>query len=264
MNSGMKLGSRTFEPRIFTTLVTLALLGLLLSLGRWQLHRAAEKRVLFDEFAAGTGAVTLDGATKRLARYQHVVANGHYDAAHQILIDNMVDADGHVGYFVVTPFALARGGWILVNRGWIPLGASRAAKPDVGVGENERAILGRTDELPKPGIRMGTPAPLAAPYPVVAAFPSLEDIGSLLQQRTWSRAAELVLLDAGETDGYQRRWTAPGLPPLRHIAYAVQWFALALALVVIYGVTHLKRKVPAMTAPTTPRVVPRVPPGPAK
>jgi cytochrome oxidase assembly protein ShyY1 len=40
-----------------------------------------------------------------------------------------------------------------------------------------------------------------------------------------------VLLDPGEPDGYLRQWQPPGFPPVRHIAYAVQWFSLAAALV---------------------------------
>ncbi len=52
----IKIGSRIFAPRLFTTLLTLALIALLISLGRWQLRRADEKRALFDSFAAGTDA----------------------------------------------------------------------------------------------------------------------------------------------------------------------------------------------------------------
>jgi len=50
-----------------------------------------------------------------------------------------------------------------------------------------------------------------------------------------------VLLDPGEPDGYLRQWQPPGFPPIRHIAYAVQWFSLAAALIVIYIVTNLRR-----------------------
>ena len=57
----------------------------------------------------------------------------------------------------------------------------------------------------------------------------------------WAHAANLVLLDPGEPDGYLRQWQPPGFPPIRHIAYAVQWFSLAAALVVIYIVTNLRR-----------------------
>jgi surfeit locus 1 family protein len=95
--------------------------------------------------------------------------------------------------------------------------------------------------MPSPGIHLGTKAELAPPYPVGAAFPSRREIAGLLHESSWSSAADLVLLDPGEPDGYVRQWSAPGFPPMRHIAYAVQWFALALTLLVIYFVTNLRR-----------------------
>jgi surfeit locus 1 family protein len=237
----IKIGSRIFAPRVFTTLLTCVLIALLLSLGRWQLRRADEKRQLFDSFAAGTGAtLPIDLETPRLRRYQHVQASGHYDQARQILIDNMVNAE-RAGYFVITPFALSGGGWVLVNRGWVPLGASRAERPAVPVDAGNRLLRGRADNMPSPGIQMGTKAKLAPPYPVVASFPSRAEIAQLLQESSWTSAADVVLLDPAEPDGYVRNWSAPGLPPMRHVAYAVQWFALALTLLVFYVVTSLRR-----------------------
>jgi surfeit locus 1 family protein len=236
----IKFGTRIFAPRPFTTLLTLLLIALLLRLGVWQLHRADEKRALYDSFAAGSDAtVPIDLASPRPRRYQHVEAAGHYDETRQILIDNMVEA-GRAGYFVITPFALTGGGWLLVNRGWVPLGASRSERPAVGVAGDARRVHGRADNMPSPGIRMGTPAALAPPYPVVAAFPSRADIAQLLHESSWS-ATDLLLLDPAEPDGFVRHWSAPGFPPIRHIAYAVQWFALALTLLVIYVVTNLRR-----------------------
>ena len=242
----IKYGSRIFAPRPFTTLAMLAVFALLICLGRWQLHRAAEKRALFDAFERGADATRqLGAATGPLPRYQHVQAIGRYDGSRQILIDNMVGPDGRAGYDVITPFALDGGGWLLVNRGWVPLGASRDDRPAVAVSGGPRQVRGRSDRLPRPGIRMGQPAPLAPPYPVVAAYPQLADLGSLLGIRNFAPAAELLLLDPGEPDGYVRAWTAPGFPPMRHVAYAVQWFALAAALVVIYLATNLRRPAPA-------------------
>jgi surfeit locus 1 family protein len=223
-------------------MLTLVVLAGLLSLGRWQLERAAQKRALFDAFDTPQDAArVIELDTPPLPRYAHVAARGHYDAARQVLIDNMTSADGRAGYFVVTPFALARGGWLLVNRGWVPVGVSRAALPSIEVSGETRQVRGRTDRLPSPGIHMGRPAPLRPPFPAVANFPSHAELEQLLHETSWARAADLVLLDAAEPDGYERRWQPPGFPPLRHLAYAVQWFALAVALVVIYMVTNFRK-----------------------
>jgi surfeit locus 1 family protein len=223
------------------TLLTLALLALLISLGRWQLQRADEKRVLYDSFAAGSDATRpMQASTPPLPRYQHIEAAGHYDDRRQVLIDNMVEA-GQAGYFVITPFELQGGGFILVNRGWVPVGASRALRPAIPVDAQPRTIHGRADNLPSPGIQLGTRAVLAPPYPVVANFPKHDEIVALLKEPQWARAADLILLDPGEPDGYVRNWSPPGFPPMRHIGYAVQWFGLAAALFVIYIVTNSRR-----------------------
>ena len=238
----IQLGSRVFTPRLFTTLVTLALLVMLVSLGRWQLRRADEKRVLYESFAAGTEDTRpINSTGALLPRYQHVEALGHYDETRQVLIDNMVNAE-RAGYYVITPFALADGGWLLVNRGWVPLGVTRTDKPIIPAAGNERKIRGRADHLPAPGIQMGTRAPLQPPYPVVANYPTHAEIAALLHQQEWAPAAEVILLDAAEPEGFIRNWTPPGMPPLRHIGYAVQWFGLALALLVIYIVVNTRRR----------------------
>jgi surfeit locus 1 family protein len=214
---------------------------MLIALGRWQLRRAEEKRALFDAFAAGADATLLiDIHTPKVRRYQHVEASGRYDESRQLLIDNMVDG-GRAGYFVITPFALQGGGWLLVNRGWVPLGASRALRPAITVAGDERRIRGRADNMPSPGIRIGDDAALGGTYPVVADFPTHTDVAHLLKESAWTPAADLVLLDPGESDGYVRSWAPPGFPPMRHVGYAVQWFALALALFVIYVVVNFRR-----------------------
>ena len=88
---------------------------------------------------------------------------------------------------------------------------------------------------------MGVPAALHPPFPAVANFPSHAELERLLHETSFTRAADVVLLDADQPDGYGRRWQPPGFPPLRHLAYAVQWFGLALALAVIYVVTNFRK-----------------------
>jgi len=238
----MKLGSRIFSPRPFTTALAIVLIIGLVWLGRWQLNRAEEKQRLYDAFDAGADAtVGVELQTLPLARYQHVQARGSYDESRQILIDNMTDAHGHAGYYVITPFALAAGGWLLVNRGWISVGASRSALPALDVAGDVRDIRGRADHLPAAGIQMGRRAELRPPFPVVANFPNRGEIAQAMHEKSWTTATDVVLLDAGQPDGYLREWQPPGFPPMRNIAYAVQWFGLAVALAVIYLVTNLHR-----------------------
>jgi surfeit locus 1 family protein len=237
----VQIGNWSFEPRLFTTLLAIVLIVMLVSLGRWQLHRADEKRALFNSFAAaGVAGRPIDLQSPPVARYSRVEAVGSYDETRQILIDNMVEEE-RAGYFVITPFALQGGGWVLVNRGWVPLGRTRADLPPIPVAGNLRTIRGRADNLPSPGIHMGVPAPLAPPYPVVAAYPTHAQLAQLLKESHWAPATDLILLDADQPDGYVRKWTPPGFPPLRHVGYAVQWFGLALALAVIYVVTNFRR-----------------------
>ena len=43
----------------------------------------------------------------------------------------------------------------------------------------------------------------------------------------------MLLADPAADDGYARDWRPGGLPPERHLGYAVQWFAMAFALTFI-------------------------------
>ena len=59
-------------------------------------------------------------------RFRAVRAQGVYDATHQLLIDNRVH-EGRVGFEVVAPLKLGEGpGYVLVDRGWVAQGPSRA------------------------------------------------------------------------------------------------------------------------------------------
>ena len=237
----IRFASREFAPRAFTTMITIVVFALLIALGRWQIRRAAETRTLWNEFAAGAdAAVTIDAGTPPVRLFTHLRVAGRYDPAHQILIDGMEGPGHRNGYYVLTPFELAGGGWIMVNRGWIPRGTDPRSTPAIAVANGPRTVVGRADELPRPGIRLGGGAPLAPPFPVIALYPRQRDLGKLLHITDWARAAPQVLLDPNQPDGYYRHWTPPGFPPIRHTAYAVQWFLLAATLLVIYVVTNLR------------------------
>jgi surfeit locus 1 family protein len=44
----------------------------------------------------------------------------------------------------------------------------------------------------------------------------------------------LILLDPSAPDGFRRNWRPSDFGPERHVGYAVQGFALAVTLVILY------------------------------
>ena len=237
---------RRFAPPAWAVLLTAVALAAFVSLGTWQLGRAREKRALVAEFAAGSrDTVEANGLDLGgLPRYQRVRLLGAYDPSRQVLLDNMPSAAGRPGYRVLTPLRRADGrGWVMVDRGWVPLGTTREALPDVAVGAGERELSGVLDVLPEPGLRLGpAAAPGATGWPRLLLFPTEADLESALGLELETR---IVLLDADRPDGYERSWRpATGFGPERHLGYALQWFAFAAVAVVIFIALNLRRPEP--------------------
>jgi len=227
-------------------LLLLVGVGIGASAGFWQLGRAGEKRELIARFAAGSEATALprlirDDESAAL-RYQMLRLNGHYDPAHQVLLDGMSHR-GRPGYQVLTPL-ITRDGEVLVNRGWLPADGDRLVLPDVGVAAGPREVLGRVERLPRPGIQLSGSSPaIGDPWPRRLLFPTSTEIGAQIGtvRSTVLRDYQL-LLDANDPDGYIRDWHPGGLNPSTHLGYAVQWFGLALTVIVIYGVLILRNR----------------------
>lgn len=227
--------NRRFAPTLLGTVLLLAGAALFLRLGLWQLERAEDKRALIAQFETGqraTKTVSFEAANS-LPRYQRVVAHGRYDSRRQILLENMPSEHGRPGYRVLTPFQLDSGGWLLVDRGWIPMGATRTDMPNVEVDETPRTVIGALDRLPEPGIRLGGGLQEEwAGWPRAFSFPRIEQVESALGLELPRR---ILLLDDRQPDGYERAWRAPfRVGPGRHISYAVQWFVFALLALILY------------------------------
>ncbi|CAN5250245.1 hypothetical protein BH24PSE2_BH24PSE2_23250 [soil metagenome] len=235
------IGGRVFRPTLLPTLGLAVLLPFLVALGIWQLDRAAQKRELFAQFELQS-ARTIDlNRTHEIdpeaARYSGLRATGSYDAAHQFLLDGMSHA-GRPGYHVLTPLQLSGDTRaVIVNRGWVPLGASREQLPVVSVPEDLRDITGRIDLPPRAGLRLGESVATSS-WPQVVLYPMIEELEERLG---FSLEPFFVLLAPDAEDGFVREWR-PRVPgPAMHIGYAVQWFALALAVLIIYAVVNLKK-----------------------
>lgn len=228
-----------FSPSPVPTALAAVLFAMLCALGFWQLDRAAGKEETQARFEAARGIVldetALGGAPPEFAR---IAIGGRYDAARQFLQDNRTYR-GRAGYHVLTPFRTARHGAVLVNRGWVPADPDRTTLPAVDPPRGELRLRG-TVRLPREDLFvLGDTGYAGSGWPRVVQRVELDAMRSYLG---YPLAEWLVALDPAASHGYVRDWTAaPGLTPERHRGYAFQWFALAVALLVIWVAVNLKR-----------------------
>ena len=232
--------------RILLLLGFFLLLALLLSLGQWQLRRAAEKEALFKQIGAAEDFPALTAPIENQLfetnRYRWVTLRGRYDSSRQLLLDSMI-YEGRAGYQVLTPFLpLNSQRWLLVNRGWVAADPDREVLPQVAVSGEIRSVRGRINSLPRPGLKLQAAIPEdVVRWPQVVLFPGIEDLERLLGESLYSYQ---IWLDSSSPEGFIRAWDPTVLSPEQHIGYAFQWFALAGALVVmasVLGVSSVRR-----------------------
>ena len=51
----------------------------------------------------------------------------------------------------------------------------------------------------------------------------------------------IVLLDAQQPNGYVRDWHPPGMQPLRHWSYAIQWWAFVVVVIIFWAVVSRRQ-----------------------
>ncbi|MGB4948477.1 MAG: SURF1 family protein [Candidatus Competibacter denitrificans] len=239
----IRFGDWLFRPGRASTVGVLLVLPFLLALGFWQLDRAQQKAQLQEAFAerfqqppvALQEIDTSDPAN----RYRRVSVIGRYDSRHQFLLDNQV-RDSQPGYHVLTPLHPREGTAILINRGWLPLGTSRQALPDIMIREESVAVTGWLGQPANPGLRWGEATGGNQTWPRILPYVTYQELAELLG---YSLQPAMILLDPESPAGYGRDWQPRfgGSGPERHRGYAVQWFALAAALIMLYVAANTER-----------------------
>lgn len=233
----VRLGRYEFRPGLWPSLIVTALLVLLIGLGFWQLDRAEQKRALLQGFKdrPAEAAIRLHAGLEPRPewRYRQTYARGTYDAAHQFLLDNRVH-QGRAGYYILTPLRLANSdSMVLVNRGWVPQGRTRADLPELPVkSQGTVTVEGVIDFPAKNAFTLGEGEDRASGWPKVLQRVRYDLQASQLNSELLPL---VVLLNPDQPDGFVREWTPiRTFGPARHIGYAVQWFALAVALVILF------------------------------
>jgi surfeit locus 1 family protein len=238
----MRIGIYQFRPRLIPTILFLVLLPVLLRLGFWQIARAQEKREIIAaqnaKLALPPKVIDQPLVDVGNLQYHRLQVKGTFVAKYQVYIDNKIHQN-QVGYDVVTPMRIGNSQqYVLVDRGWIPMGASRSELPMITTPKQDVSIVGIAKYNTKDVVSFGDANRSNTGWPAVVRWVNIKAIAS---ETKLDLLPFMLLLDPQSQYGYVREWKFINMPPEKHISYAVQWFAMAFVLVVIYLVVNLKR-----------------------
>lgn len=185
-------------------------------LGAWQWERAGEKRDYLASLETAPRLVEPDGAPPDGSR---LTLSGVYLADQTLFLDNRT-LQGRLGVAPLTPLRGDDGRLWLVQRGFLATGPTRAT-PEVMTPEGRVTLEGRWQVA-------GDGAPLFGPNREGRRLQRIE-LGA------WGLDfAHAGWLHLEQGPGRLEAWWTPSvMPPSRHLGYAVQWWGLALAAMLV-------------------------------
>jgi surfeit locus 1 family protein len=214
---------RLLWPGVMATVMLAVLLGL----GTWQVMRLQWKLGLLAQIARAEAApaVPLPAAPDPFTKVQ---ATGHLrddlSASYGAEVRD-TPAGTELGTQLIVPLEVSGGDVILVDRGWVP---DKRPHPISRV-ESDVTVEGYVRPSDKPGMFSATDNPAAREFYTLDA----SAIGSALGLH---RVAPFILVAMGPSP--PERYPDPAhhlpRPPNNHLSYAITWYGLAVALVVIF------------------------------
>ena len=267
MRKEISLGRLRIRINPLSAICVLLTLALLINLGFWQLGRAEEKRSLqremqarqleppvpITEIAVGAPRSRLTGGLSAILssqesnreqgfyartgtlpqgvaeelENQNVIATGSYwnEASFVVAFQFF---QGAPGFELMTPFELSdTGEFVLVSRGWIAPGPGDDGMPYIVPVEREQTLSG---QLHIPPAAIGVTQVEGEAWPL--RFRRL-DIGRVSEVIERPLMPWVVRLAAGEPGVLARHWPAVAISTRTNIQYALQWFGMALVVLVI-------------------------------
>lgn len=223
-----------------------------MSLGIWQVQRSHQKKSLLATYAARTAHAPFkasDLSQPNDWRFYRVTLTGSFDNKHTFFLDNKTH-QGQVGYEVYTPFkANDLDLPILVDRGFVPMGESRKNLPIIKDISDDTTITGLLNTPPVLITFGKITDSKQINWPLRVEFINLPQLGKLSDQTFFPYIVNIQAQDPG---ALAVEWQIVTSGPERNMGYAVQWFALALTLLILFAVLNW-RKAENSPRRTTPR-----------
>lgn len=219
--------------------VLLCFLLLFVRLGLWQLSRAEEKEsILKKEFRLrNTLPVAFSGEGALPDAYQPIQVRGNFLNV-LLFLDNQ-HYQHRFGYDVIVPFVLENGKVVLVDRGWVPGDLNRINLPNI---QNPVEIMDLTGFAYYQSTKSWSLGNIFDKKKSNVAVIELVDpllIGKFLHKSVYPF---MIRLGKGDPNGFVCDWAVVSTKPERHKAYAVQWFAMALLVIVLIIFLHVQKR----------------------
>ncbi len=214
------------------TCLVLFFLPVLLRLGFWQLERAEEKQQLLTVYQQQRElpAVPLNELPEEKRNvYRSVTMTGYYDAKQYWLLDNQ-PRSGKVGYEVVMPLIVGERR-VLINRGWIEAAKTRDQLPKIDTPLQQVVVNGYLYPMQTNAVIKHSESDLTVDWPKRVLQLDVQAASVALQAKV---DPLLLRLDDDSPSALLTEWPVINTQPEKHQGYAVQWFAMALALICLY------------------------------
>ncbi|EKD72598.1 MAG: hypothetical protein ACD_45C00630G0004 [uncultured bacterium] len=225
--------SYVFKVKIGFFVLCFMLFSLCLALGVWQLHRYANKKTLLATYHARLHGAPLAFAKLTHAhdlQFQSVFVEGQYLNQFTMFVQNRFYHDA-LGYEVLTPLHILRDKkLLLVDRGWVPKPPDKSL-PSIQNTDGMQQVKGYIKVLDEYQFILGKNILQDQLTPLVMQKIDMNEISRVLQQSFYPF---ILRLDASQSHGFVRDWIITTMLPERHMAYAVQWFLLAIVLCIAY------------------------------
>jgi len=231
--------------RIGTFIALGVALLILISLGTWQVERLHWKEGLIAEIDARRTAapITVEQALADIVNgvdveYRAIALTGRFDHAKERYF--LATSDGAPGFYVYTPLTLADGRIIFINRGFVPDELKDPAKRKAGEIDGDITVKGlaRAKLTAKPSFMMPDNEPAKNLF-------FWKDMDAMAASAGLDHTKLLpFFVDAGSATnpgGYPVGGVTQIDLPNNHLSYAVTWYGLAVALVVI-SMLAMRRK----------------------
>jgi surfeit locus 1 family protein len=216
--------------RLIPVLLILLVVVVTVRLGFWQRDRAHQKEALQAHITQFENAPvqTIGAAPIALKdiEFHRVRAVGSFVPERVVYLDNRPYND-QPGFYVVMPFKLRDGGYVLVNRGWLPRNANErtAIKPyDTPKGEIEIVGIARADATKAYELGQGGSAAHQQIRQNLDVNAYAAETGLPLQPFVIQQLSD-------DGDSLVRDWPVPASGVDTNYGYMLQWWGMAVAAV---------------------------------